>query len=209
VSRVAGTQSTTTTLDNRSGAGIQGAGQLLLDDVLVTSGGVLAANVRDRRPWSRGAASMREVTGSNASQTKTGASAMSAITTTAGTLAQRVECSGNPIELHLEGAGATGASAAYYFTFAVFKDGTEVPFTRKTVEIPTGGVLVSQLDLTWHIGSPVAGSHLWEIYWEVLGGGWVVTIGVQTGDGAPVTSRNFLRLSIREQPRPNANNGTA
>lgn len=55
VSLVQGTQNAATTLANRTGAAAIPAGSQLIQDVMVTSGGVLAANVRDRRPWSHGA----------------------------------------------------------------------------------------------------------------------------------------------------------
>ena len=55
VTYVQGSQSTAATLNNRTGASTSlPAESRLLYDVLVTSGGVLLANVRDRRPWARG-----------------------------------------------------------------------------------------------------------------------------------------------------------
>lgn len=51
VSRLAGTQGTTVTLDNRTGAASIPAGSMLLWDLLVTSTGVTSANSWDRRTW--------------------------------------------------------------------------------------------------------------------------------------------------------------
>lgn len=54
VTRLQGTQNAATTLANRTGAATIPSGSQLLHDMMVTSGGVLSANVRDRRPWAHG-----------------------------------------------------------------------------------------------------------------------------------------------------------
>lgn len=54
LSRIQGTPNAATTLNNRTGVAAIPAGSLLLYDLLVTSAGVLAANVRDRRSWAKG-----------------------------------------------------------------------------------------------------------------------------------------------------------
>lgn len=51
VSRLEGTQGTTVTLDNRTGAASIPAGSMLLWDLLVSSSGVTLANAWDRRTW--------------------------------------------------------------------------------------------------------------------------------------------------------------
>jgi hypothetical protein len=61
---LAGTATSGATLDNRNGAATLPASWLRLADVLVPAGSssVTNANIRDRRPWARGAVTLREDT---------------------------------------------------------------------------------------------------------------------------------------------------
>lgn len=160
VTRLAGTQGTTVTINNRTGAAAIPSGSQLLHDLLVTSGGVLVANVRDRRPNARGAWRRKLMaTGGNLTTASTTQVAIDATN-----LAVRMECMGNPIRLTMHGllsAPATGSIG-----FALLVDGA-VTDGIGTTGLLAAGVPINQQSNppTFTIPAPSIGSHLLQPSW--------------------------------------------
>lgn len=118
---LAGTATAGATLDNRTGAAALGDNQLRLADVLVPAASttVVTANIRDRRPWARGA--YRRITrnanaaaGNDYSTTVQGTASFADIDAT--NLAPRLELSGVSIRVVLRAGGHTTPGAAYVYT---------------------------------------------------------------------------------------------
>jgi hypothetical protein len=110
VSRLAGTENTTATLDNETGAAALPTGTLLLANALVTPSGVSNTNIRDRRTWARGFFYVRNDL--NGHIDPTGVSYPSTYS-----ISFRAELSGAPIEISVGGsrelaAASTAAKAA-------------------------------------------------------------------------------------------------
>lgn len=99
---VAGTATSGATLDNRNGAGALPATACRLADVLVGAAAttIPAANIRDRRPWARGAHRLIERTSGDIT------AGTGYIAIDPAVLAPRIECSGAPMELSLRGRWA-------------------------------------------------------------------------------------------------------
>jgi hypothetical protein len=162
---LAGTATGGATLDNRTGAAALPTNSLRLADILVpaASSSVTNANIRDRRPWARGAFN-RTVRNSNAAAgndyTFTGAT-LALIDST--NLQPRIECSGVPLKVTVTGRILGNASGAHHAKVGVFVDGTghdgmgtaegahRIHFAAASAENP-----VSLTD----VFVPAAGSHL-------------------------------------------------
>jgi hypothetical protein len=194
---ITGTATSGATLDNRTGAAALPNDCLRLADILVpaTSTSVTTANIRDRRPWARGAY-RRIFRTANAAA---GSDYTTALTTFAGidptNLKPRIECSGVPVRISLRGRMTNASAAGIYFIPAV--DGVVAP------EAASGDWMgqtlgVSQdapLSIFWDI-VPAAGSHLLEWAWRTTAG----TATLFARSTVP------LQLIVEEIVRPNAEN---
>lgn len=202
VTRLAGTQGLGVTLANRTDAAAIPAGSQLLHDILVTSAGVLIANVRDRRPWACGAYS-RTVRNANAA-------AGNDYTTTSATFVEvdatnlkpRVECSGVPVKVNLNGAISHSLSNARIAIGpaidGAFSDGAAgngSQFIQHTYATATA----SLRGVTEWTFIPTPGSHQFSLLWTTVDGG---TASLWARAAVP------LELIVKEIVRPNANNGT-
>jgi hypothetical protein len=152
LSVLTGTASAGATLDNRTGAAALPNSAIRLADILVptSSSTVTTANIRDRRPWARGAF---------ATASGDGSSAMTVTGTTFGVLTSlsdvRIECSGVPLEIiamgtignNTSGTGSyvetvdftSGSIVAIGKQMGVFAAGYSSPFNVHTVHTPTAG----------------------------------------------------------------------
>jgi hypothetical protein len=155
------------------------------DHTTVASQGV---NWIDRRPWARGYNNAQQRTG--VSDYTTSSASYGAIDAT--NLAQRVECTGNQLEIELLGFdGGTSAIAIYQ----IYSDGSGIGGEVYTAAASAyvGGSLCK----TYY--TPAAGSHLIVPYWK-------------SGSGTPTlyagTNRQ-VQFNVREILAQNANNGTA
>jgi hypothetical protein len=155
------------------------------DHTTVASQGV---NWIDRRPWARGYNNAQQQTG--VSDYTTSSASYGAIDAT--NLAQRVECTGNQLEIELLGFdGGTSAIAIYQ----IYSDGSGI-----------GGEIYTAAASAYVGGSlckayytPAAGSHLIVPYWK-------------SGSGTPTLyagTNHQVQFKVREILAQNANNGIA
>lgn len=153
---IQGTATSGATLDNRSGAAALPNSALRLADVLVPAGSssVSAGNIRDRRPWARGA--YRRIAITAGDYTRPASSGMALIDST--NLQPRIECSGVPLRVRLYARPSFGAGSAQGMDFELWVDGARSAAspTRRHVMSITGE---ASPDLSWDI-VPAAGSHL-------------------------------------------------
>lgn len=192
---VAGTATSGATLDNRNGAAALPSNCLRLADVLIpaTATAVLAANVRDRRPWARGAYRRIARTANAAAGSDYTTTATSAAQIDGTNLAPRIECSGAPLRVALVGGwthGTTGGLARFQLRVdAAQSEGQAASDTNVSLgnDQSTGA--------SWDF-VPTAGSHvLSPYYWTGAG---TLTLRAQAGQA--------LELIIEELARPNADN---
>lgn len=191
VSRLAGTQSTTVTLANRTGAAAIPAGSMLLHDILVTSTGVVVANVRDRRSWARGAYYATSYTAGNRA---TASTTLVEMDTT--NLRIRVECTGAPMRILLQCSGASNAAAT--IEVGLFMDGAGINGTN---DLSRGTDTAANQNYPLNYAypfTPTAGSHLFSPT-------FATTAGTLTVLG---TAANPFAFIIEELVRQNSNNGT-
>lgn len=182
ISRLAGTSDLAgNTLANRAGAATIPAGSMLLHDILVTSGGVLVGNVRDRRPWARGYLKNVAI----AAQTRNSLSPTNQLIV--GTRC-RAECTGNPIEFILSGLGAVNAT---WTALRLFVDGAQVGPDQY---ISNNGSAQNNGPMFEWMYSPASGSHLFEIQ-------------TSNGGGSASYSITAAQWTIIEHVRQNADNG--
>jgi hypothetical protein len=151
---IAGTPTSGATLDNRSGAASLPVNCCRLADILMptSAGSVSAGNIRDRRPWARGAYHQIIRTadaGGTDDYTYTGSTALQLIDAT--NMQHRIETSGRAIRMRLRGrAAALTAGNIVYFT--PFVDGAVIPgFTAALFAAitETNGLDPSYVDLSW------------------------------------------------------------
>lgn len=192
VSRLAGTQGTTVTLANRTGVAAIPAGSMLLHDILVTSGGVLAANVRDRRSWARGA--FYRFVRAAANYTTASTTLVEIDTTNA---RARIECTGVPVRIALWGSGASSAAAT--LQYGLFMDGAGIDSTTDLGRFTSTAANQTGPAAYVYVAAPAAGSHLFSPTFATSAGTLTV-LG---------TAANPLTFVIEELVRQNANNGTS
>lgn len=192
-----GTATVGATLDNRTGAVALPADSLRLADVLVpaNSTSVVTANIRDRRPWARGA--YNRIIRTSGTYTTT----VATVGLIDGTNVQpRIECSGGPLRLKAEGAMLHSASSAFGF-LGFWLDGAAidglVPSTNLyQISLPSNGASY-RFTVEQEI-IPSAGSHL---LGPVFSNGPVAgTLTVSSGAAAP------LFFTIEEIVRQNTSN---
>jgi hypothetical protein len=192
-----GTATAGATLDNRLGATALPNDCVRLADVLmpVSAVSVTTANIRDRRPWARGAY-RRIVRNSNAAAGSdyTTASATTALVD-ATNLQPRIECSGLPLRATLRtnmkhSAASAQVNVGLWLDGAAVDGGLQISYTQPAAGTPT------PLALMWDI-SPAPGSHL-------------VGPAFQTPSGATASllaqATIPLQFTVEEIVRQNADN---
>ncbi len=181
------------TLDNRNGAASLPADHLRLADVLVPAGSsaVTAGNVRDRRPWARGAYWRGNYTGGNI----TVVNSLVNFAVSSPNLAPRLELSGAPLTMTVRASVQVGggASVTLYPTLdGSIVDAISGAGVHQTYSASTVGTGVShQWDTTPAAGSRVASwAHLASINGQTI----------VASAAAPI------QVTFREDIRSNANN---
>lgn len=194
VTRLPGTQGTGVTLANRTGVAAIPSGSRLLHDILVTSGGVLIANCRDRRPRA-GGMFVRKSLGVG---TTTLSNTVGGWTSFG--LDSRIECTGRPVRAKAWGH-YNNNTAGCGICNRLRVDGVEaegVGTARLTHIIGNVGAREAFVD-EWTF-TPTAGSHLFGWDFTVSQGG-TATLYTQTGEHA-------LYVSYEEILRDNSDNGS-
>lgn len=150
---VAGVPTAGATLDTRNGAAALPADAVRLADILVpaASTSVVTANIRDRRPWARGAYWRTLRTAGDYTRTANTLALVDSVN-----LQPRIECSGAPMRVNFDIDWVSAASAKT-MQIDLFIDGSSSGFTRNDT--------AATLNTNQHFGVvweyiPVAGSHL-------------------------------------------------
>lgn len=195
---VTGVATAGATLDNRNGATALPNNALRLADVLVpaASAAVTAGNVRDRRPWARGARVLVSRTANAAAGNDYSTTSATLVDIDATNLTSRVELSGAPLEILLAGSAFLNVAAPSYMQFGLARDGTTIFFTTDTTSMTSVGTTVS---ITWLLTGHAAASALLSPRYGGPGAGAQLTIRANVGPVALV----FL---IRENLGQSANN---
>lgn len=147
------TEATGVTIDNRTGAHVLPAGERVVEDLLITSSGVVAgaANMRDRRPWARGARFTYVRTSGNITMVTNATTPVDATN-----MAPRLELSGVPLVVELIGTVVGAASGTPNFALQI--DGLDVAGALHDFSATSGGYIA--IPGRWEIPSPSAGSHV-------------------------------------------------
>lgn len=193
---VQGTPTAGATLDNRSGAPALPTSVLRLADVLVANGAgsIANADIRDRRPWAHGAFSLVVQT-SGADYTNAGNTSFSEIDATL--IRKRIECSGAPMRMRLQGRASCNVATTVWEIVARM-DGAALDGSighTRNVTFETGGHKYLDLEVDF---VPPAGSHLFSWYWRALTASGTLTI--DRGTDFPVVT------AVEETIRQNASN---
>jgi hypothetical protein len=168
-----GTATSGATLDNRLGATALPNDCVRLFDVLMpaVASSVTTANIRDRRPWARGALAEILYAGGNGSVTST---AFAVIPTVSAGIQQRVECSSAPLIVEWSGHVNSPAAAAAYMSILPTLDGNIAYGTGGAVDdVTVYTVAASSQILTVtrrYRLAPAAGSHLVSLVAKVTSG---------------------------------------
>lgn len=193
VTIVTGTATSGATLTNRTGAGAAPASSLLLADVLVAATDTAIANneIRDRRPWARGAAyAYDRGSSSNYTTNLTGLTSIDATN-----LKPRLELSGVPVEIELN-IGLIEGSAASLVTFVPTLNGVASQSRERLFSITAASTYYAPT-LRWVIPAPAAGSYVIDMQWS-------------SSTGATLTARantaNSVTFAVRERIIQNAAN---
>lgn len=195
-----GTPTSGATLDNRTGAvSTLPTGALRLADVLVGAGvtSITNANIRDRRPWARGA---------HYSAVETAGDYSATTTWTIFTAQIRLECTGLPLEIWASGeAQASGAAAGSWTGVLPFIDGAIPAEIGTTATAP-----ILQFGGTYNDGA--AGSirnFMGRVVLTPAAGSHVFGIASASSPAAGIIRRAAnkpFRWGVRELPLPNASN---
>jgi hypothetical protein len=160
---LAGTATAGATLDNRAGAAALPSNTVRLADVLVPagSGTVTASNVRDRRPWARGA---RFSSQAFPSLNAVGTTYAAIVPSSGG--AARLECSGVPMVAELgvsyvRGAGDNTFTIGLYSDGALY-NGTNAERVQTIFGAASGYTQALDIKMDLVNALPAAGSHLFE-----------------------------------------------
>lgn len=190
LSVLAGVATAGTTLDLRTGAAALPNGYLRLADILVpaASVSVAAGNIRDRRPWARGASYVVHDTSGDQSS-----ASASNVAITGSTNGVRFETGGGVLDIGLIGQGVN--SVADYFNLTSTIDGSGI------VQGWRFGVRLAAQYEAFNFRVPLAGiaagSHVFQGL-MAAGGGGTITLAKRAGAA--------LTLVIREIIGQNANN---
>jgi hypothetical protein len=189
---LAGTPTSGATLDNRSGHAALPNDCMLVRDILVPSGStsVINANMRDRRPWARGAFAVLTRTAGTVSTASTSPTVIDATT-----LQARFELSGSPARITLNAVG-WNATAFDGVTTGYFIDGADDGTTAPGQTMSSSASAFTNAGFTATI-VPVPGSHTLAATFAALTGG---TARLNSATTTP------LRMIVEEILRPNTTN---
>lgn len=196
---LAGVATAGTTLDNRNGATALPVDHIRLADILVpaASSSISGGNVRDRRPWARGAHLYVKSAGGGSVSTASGTElSLSALLGT-----PRVELSGGPVEA-IYNANMSNSSAATNMWLRLYIDGGSISAQLETAAVANAVDTLNQhelLDWGGVVGTPPpAGSHVMDLRIYGNAGGTISMVN-------DVNQR--ARLMLREVGRPLLTNG--
>jgi hypothetical protein len=183
-----GTATSGATLANRTGAAALPNDCLRLADLLIPALSTTISNtqIRDRRPWARGAFARVVRTAGNLTTTSASMVQLSS------TLQQRIECSGAPVRIWLH--GYLQHSVANTLTlFQPMIDGGTIDSLNdySPAFVTTAGVGGAALVAAHYVFTPTAGSHLLEWYWRT--GAATATLLAGTGQPALVVVEEIVR----------------
>jgi hypothetical protein len=160
---VAGTATGGATLDNRTGAAALPSSAILLADVLVAATDTAISNseIRDRRPWVRGA--FKRITDTSGNKT-TSSSTLALMDST--NLNPRVECSGVPLRVTVDCDWLSNTANAETMRLDLFVDGVAQALRRDAVDNEHTGL--QHFSAVWVL-TPTAGSHKIGLAWSNAG----------------------------------------
>jgi hypothetical protein len=187
-----GTATSGATLDNRLGATALLNDCVRLCDVLMpaVAASVTTANIRDRRPWARGAYWQVNSNGALGNFTTT---SLTAVQFASGAFDARIECSGAPLEVDFMGTGQHSVAGGT-LTVHLLMDGVEVRQVLTTVATAAGAAAMP----LQHSVVPVAGSHLFQWQWQANNAGTATMLNGAT--------QQIPTARYREVVRSNTNN---
>jgi hypothetical protein len=185
-----GTATSGATLDNRTGAAALPSDCVRLADILVpaASSSVTTANIRDRRPWARGASYIATGTASGSFTT----TSTTPVQLAAGLFDARIEGSGVPIDITIS-ANLQHSVANGQVQIFLAQNGATV---RGTVgQSPTANSASQQTTVFSFV--PAAGSSLYTFTWNI----------VTAGTGTMLNTSTFIPVvTYRERVGQNASN---
>jgi hypothetical protein len=163
---LAGTATSGATLANRTGAASLPNDCLRLADLLIPQSSTTISNtqIRDRRPWARGAYIAKR-TGGTPSTTSTTFVAVTG-------MLSRIECSGVPMLITLAAQAVTTGSVAIC-TLGAFVDGSMVDSFYAQTAVTNGSIPIARSFLY----TPTAGSHTFDLQWKVSVNTWFAETG--------------------------------
>lgn len=185
ISIVEGAPTAGATLDNRAGAAALPANSVRILDRLIPAGSntLVATDLRDRRPWARGAYGIAQYTGADISLNTASYTELSA------TLSQRIECSGAPLRVRLIGRmiGALNAGTGY---LAPWVDAALLAGVGETFAMDNNGNKNVLMDVHAEF-APAAGSH--KLSWATRNSGgqtwsWPAGVGSAGLGNPPLTA---------------------
>jgi hypothetical protein len=201
---VTGTATGGATLDNRTGAAALPASALLLADVLVAATDTAISNseIRDRRPWARGAfVHIPRLTNAAAGNDYTTAST-SRVLIDSTNLNPRIECTGNPIRMRLTGQGSNSTGGLTAIFLAAFLDGAAISsFTDMFPLLSPAAAQANSFSVEYTF-QPAAGSHRIGWAWRVNGG--TGTISANVNVPVVMTVEEIVRQTV---PNNNTTSG--
>lgn len=197
---VTGVATAGATLDNRNGATALPNNALRLADVLVpaASAAVTAGNVRDRRPWARGARCLVQRVANAAAGFDYSTASTTLVDIDATNLTQRVELSGAPCEIELVGAQFVNLNGFNYVGLGLWRDGSQI-FTAS--DTTAGASIGASFAIKWLLMGHAAASALFSPRYSAPTGG-SATIRANTSGGFSTA----LVFAIRELIGQSANN---
>lgn len=162
---------------------------LVIADLLIPANsdatGVITANIRDRRPWARGA--YRRIMRTAGSYT-TAVTANNPIDSV--NLGPRIECSGMPIRLLLRGQHS-GAPTTMRYRFR--QDNVDIDGgTQADTNISGGSVYI--VDHEW-VTVPTPGSHIFTAEWSLATGTGTATLSATAGAPLIMIVEELIRQS--------------
>ena len=198
---LAGTPTSGATLDNRTGAAALPSSAVRLADVLVAASdtAISTSEIRDRRPWARGASWAYKRTAGDYAVTSNG----TYVALDATNLQQRMEFSGNgPIEVSVAGSVFENNAPTYLLSLRILDAVTSANFD--------GGTNLLTQSLTTTSATYLIGRSL--TLPSIAGGSRLLTLQAKIDAAATATIRGSATepffLSIKERAVPLLGNGT-
>jgi hypothetical protein len=199
VEMLQGTASAGATLTNRTGAAALPATAIRLADILVANGAasITSANIRDRRPWSRGAG-VQVVRRANAAAGSDYATSSTSYVVVDGTnLNPRLECSGVPVRLRLDYVHFLNGAASGIVDIRM--DGTTIDGgIERGRDFSSTEITIGRPASVEYIFTPSAGSHQFAPYYKTTAGTYSLIARAATP----------LMFTVEELLRTNIDNGT-